>query len=79
MKIVSKAYELDLSRIEEGYLLDSIMCHADSLSKAKSILLNKVKYDNYKLCNSEQELNYLNIPVKRMKCNDKIIYENKEI
>lgn len=76
--IVHKAYQIDLDRLSEGYLSDIIMCYAENLNKAKSILLEKIKYDNWKLAYSNDEVNYLNIPVIRRKSDDKIIFEGSE-
>ena len=77
--IVKKAYEIDLDRLEEGYLSDSIICYSENMNKAKTELLKMVKYDDWKLKNSDDELTYLNIPVKRRKSSDQIIFEGKQV
>ena len=77
--VISKAYEIDLDKLDEGYLSDSIICHAENLNKAKTELLKKIRYDDWKLKYSGEELNYLNIPVKRRKSSDKVIFEGKEV
>lgn len=77
--IVSKAYEIDLDELNEGFLSDSIICYAENLSKAKTELLKQTQYDNWILRSSGEELTYLNIPVKRRKSSDKVIFEGKEV
>lgn len=77
--IVSKAYEIDLDKLDEGYLSDSIICYAENSNKAKTKLLKQIRYDDWKLKYSSEELNYLNIPVKRKKSSDKVIFEGKEV
>lgn len=74
-----KAYEIDLDKLDEGYTTDTIMCHAECITKAKVKLLEQVKYDDWKLRASGDELTYLNIPVKRRKYSDKVIFEDKEV
>lgn len=76
--IVSKAYEIDLNRFDEGYLSDSIICYANSRNEAKVNLLNQIKYDNWVLYNNV-EITYLNIPVIRKKSSDKVIFDGKEV
>lgn len=75
--IIKKGYKIDLSRLDEGYLSDSIICLAESRNEAKKELLKKVRYDNWKLKYSDDELNYLNIPVIRCENADKIIFEGE--
>lgn len=77
--IVSKAYEIDLDKLDEGYLSDSIICYAENSNKAKTELLKQVKYDDWKIKYSGEELTYLNIAVKRRKSSDKVIFEGKEV
>jgi len=77
--IVEKGFEIDLDKLEEGYLSDVIICQAESLGKAKAKLLRKVQYDDWRLKYSGEELTYLNIPVKRKKSCDKVIFEGKEV
>jgi hypothetical protein len=77
--IVLKAYEIDLDKLEEGYLSDSIVCYAENSNKAKVTLLRQIANDNWKLKYLGEELTYLNIPVKRKKSSDKVIFEGKEV
>jgi len=75
----SKAYKINFSKIEEGYLASEQVCYADNRNEARSILLKEVRYDNWKLKYSDEELTYLNIPVIRAKYCDKIYFEGKLI
>lgn len=77
-KLAQKAYKIDFSRIEEGYLYSEITCHAESLNKAKVILLSKCKYENVCLHGTDDEVTYLSIPVIRCKELDKYQFEDKE-
>jgi hypothetical protein len=77
--IISKSYEIDLDKLAEGFLSDSIICYAENLNKAKTKLLRMVKYDYWVLKYSGEVLTYLNIPVKRRKSSDKVIFEGKEV
>jgi hypothetical protein len=75
----NKAYQIDLSKIEEGFLYDTIMCYADNANQAKQILLRENRYENLILSKSNEEVNYLTIPVIRRKSDDKIIFEGKAV
>lgn len=75
----TKAYQIDLDRLDEGYLSDTIMCYANNVNEAKKKLLQEVKYDNWKLKYTDAELTYLNIPVIRRKSDDKILFEGKAV
>lgn len=77
--IIKKAYQINLNKLNEGYLSDIIMCHAENINKAKTILLNDIKYDNWKLRYSNVEINYLNIPVIRRKSDDIVLFEGNEV
>lgn len=75
----TKAYQIDLDRLDEGYLSDTIMCYANNVNEAKKKLLQEVKYDNWKLKYTGDELTYLNIPVIRRKSDDKILFEGQAV
>ena len=77
--IKEKAYEIVLDKLEEGFCTDSIICYADNQNQAKSKLLTQVQYDDWKLLSSGKELTYLNIPVRRKKWADIVIYDGQEI
>ena len=74
-KLLKKAYEIDFSKINEGYLYSREICHADSINKAKSILLkrNNEQCLYLTLRCSDDDLTYLTIPVIR--CNESDLYE----
>jgi len=75
----TKAYQIDLDRLNEGYLSDTIMCYANNVNEAKKKLLQQVKYDNWTLKYTGDELTYLNIPVIRRKSDDKILFEGQAV
>ena len=74
-QLMLKAYEIDRDKLDEGYLSDTIVCHAENVNKAKKSLLELVRYDDWKLKKSGDYLDYLNIPVKRRPSSDKVLFE----
>lgn len=76
-KLKQKAYEIDFSEIEEGYLFANEICHAESINKAKSILLKK--QPDLKLRILDEDVTYLNMPVKRCEVYDLFEFENKDL
>lgn len=72
-----KAYKINLNKIDEGYLFSEFICHAESLSKAKSKLLEIVKYDSLCLKMTDVEVKFINIPVVRAKEYDLIEYNGQ--
>jgi hypothetical protein len=76
LEIKEKAYQVDFSQIEEGYLYGEAICHAESLGKAKTKLLPEVEGCRTNLF--YDDVTFLNIPVIRAKQYDRIIY-NEEI
>lgn len=74
-----KAYQIDLDRLDEGYLSDTIMCYANNINEAKKKLLQEIKYSNWKLKYSGAHITYLNIPIIRRKSDDKIMFDGKAV
>lgn len=74
--IVRKAYYLDLDRIYEGFLYSDRIIYAESINKAKSILLSDIRYDEMKTKNGD-DITYFNIPVKRSYNNDEYDFEGR--
>jgi hypothetical protein len=73
-EIATKAYQIDLSRISEGFAYSEIFCYALSMNQAKSELLKKTKYEGLGLF-FKDEITYLNIPVIRYPEADLIAFE----
>jgi len=69
-----KGYELNLSVIDEGYLFSRYVCSAENKGKAKSNLLKQIRNEGMKLRWSDDEINFLNIPVIRNKEYDMVEY-----
>ena len=80
-KLAKKAYEIDFSKIEEGFLYDSssFISYAETRNKAKSELLKKTYCENICLDGEDDEVTYLTIPVIRCKEADKYIFEDKQM
>ena len=74
-----KAYEIVFSKIDEGFMSSGNVCHAETFNKAKSQLLKQVEWDGWRLISSCEELTYLNIPIRRNKDYDIVIYEGQEV
>lgn len=78
LKVAKKGYEINFSKVEEGYLYSERVCHANSLNQAKSILLKENRYENICLRGEDDEVNYVTIPVVRCYEADKYDFENSE-
>jgi hypothetical protein len=80
-KIAQKAYEIDFSKIEEGFLYDSsgFITYSETRNKAKTQLLEKAYCESICLRGEEDEVTYLTIPVLRCKEADKYFFEDKQI
>lgn len=80
-ELSKKAYEIDFSKIEEGYLYDSssFITYAENRNKAKSKLLKMAYCENICLIGEDEEVNYLTIPVIRCKEADKYVFEDREM
>ena len=74
--IIRKAFYLDLDRIYDGFQYSDRIIYADSINKAKSILLADIRYDDMKINNGD-EITYFNIPVKRSYLNDEYDFEGR--
>lgn len=71
-----KAYTLDLSRIQEGFLYDAPIVRGKTRGEAKNNMLKYVQYDNYYMYNG-LEMDFLNMPIVRAKEFDKRIYNGE--
>lgn len=74
MKIVQKAWQVDLSKIEEGYYYSKDIKYAETRSKAKS----QYCWDDYSLIYGEGACTYLTLPVIRCKEADKYEFEGEQ-
>lgn len=70
---IQKAWEINFSKIEEGYLYSDTITYAENRNKAKSNLMAYA--DDMVLKETGESPNYLNIPVKRCNHLDKILFE----
>lgn len=77
--IVEKGWEINMRKLKSWWESDSICCSAPTINKAKKMLLDKVRYDEWKLDSTDEELTYLNIPVIRCPGADKILFEDRVI
>lgn len=78
-QLKSKAYQLDLNKIEDGYSASERVCHADSFNKARSVLFKEIQYEDWKCRFYGTDITYLNIPVKRWKDGDKYEFEGEDV
>lgn len=79
MKLIRKGYKINFDKIHEGYLSAGVYTNAESRNRAKQQLLRDVKYDGWKLMYTNEELTYLNIPIKRDKAVDILLVNGVEI
>lgn len=79
MEVKEKAYEINMDEISEGYSWDVIVCHAHNKNQAKVKLLEQVRYEDMKLKYGEEDLSYINIPIKRSHRHDKVIFDDKVV
>lgn len=79
LKRVKNGYKIDFTKIEDGYLTYEIGVSADNFSKARSLLLDKIKYDSWKLKYTEEDVSFINIPVVRCKAYDTFEFEGQEL
>ena len=77
-KLAQKAWKIDFSRVEEGYLYSDIITYAENRNKAKSKLLENCKWENIYLRGEDEEVTYLTIPILRCKEADKFEFEGNE-
>lgn len=73
MKPYKKAYKVDLSRVQEGYLYSEDIIYAKTRGKAKSL----VCLSEYSLLNGE-DMTFLNIPIIRSKNDDIFLVDGVE-
>lgn len=80
-KLLEKAYEIDFSQIEEGYLYCERVCYAENRNQAKSKLLSGIRKDYETLISkkTDKEVDYLTIPVIRCKEGDKYDFEGQSL
>jgi hypothetical protein len=64
MELKEKAWVFNKSKFEEPYFTPDDVFHAETFTKAKSIALKSIEYDDYKTFLGE-EITYLNIPLVR--------------
>lgn len=76
---VKKAFEIDFSRIVEGYLYCDKICYAENHNKAKTLLLKEIKNEYIILSRTGDEVTYTTIPVIRCKAADLFLFEEREL
>lgn len=76
LKIVEKGYQIMPRRLSDPYIVEDIFCWAENHNAARGKLFKMVKDYNLKLWISDEELNYLNIPVERCHNVDKVLFNN---
>lgn len=74
---MEKAWMLDLSKVEEGYLYSDFIVYAENRNQAKKKMLGEIKYEGMCLPGEAEELVYLTIPVIRSKEQDKKLYQGE--
>lgn len=75
-KIIKKGYQIDFSKVDEGYMYCPETCVADSRNEARYILFNRRIIFSL---NCNDEVTYANIPVIRCEEVDLVEFEGKNI
>jgi hypothetical protein len=78
LTIVKKGYSLQWDMLKEGHYYSDYLVAAETRNQAKSLLLSMFKYEDPKFSFSEKEVTYLNIPIKRNRNYDTVLFEDKE-
>lgn len=78
LPIVKKGYSLQWDLLENGHYYDDYKVSAETRNQAKSLLLGMFKYEDPKLLFSQKEVTYLNIPIRRDRNYDTVLFEEKE-
>mgnify|MGYP003640458013 FL=1 len=79
LEVSTKAYKIDLSKIDEGYCYDQFehTAHGETKGKAKTKLWN---HDGKNMeLNNGKEMTFLSLPVIRAKESDLYLFECKEV
>lgn len=79
LKIVKLGYRIDLNKIKDNYFISDEITTATSKTEAKSILFDKIKYEDYKINHTDEVITLKNIPVTRAKEYDVVLFEGKEV
>ena len=74
----TKCYSIDFARILDGFTACDVDCLAGNLNKARSILFDKVKHEDWEL-NYGEKITYLNIPVNRKEIGDLHEFEGMDV
>ncbi len=79
LDIIQKAYKLDLNKIHESYQYSEVVVFAESRGQAKQQISNEIEISSFKLAFFENEMTFLNMPVRRAKQYDRVIYKGEEM
>jgi hypothetical protein len=80
-KLAKKAYCVDATRIEDGFLRgnEEWVSWKSSVGAAKSELLKEIISDGFERLKNGDEITYLNIPVRRCKHHDLFEFEGENL
>lgn len=79
LEIVKKAYELNLEKIEGGEYTTPSISYAETRGKAKNEILEDIQYGGLRTRWIGEEVNYQNIPIRRAKELDIVLFEGQEV
>jgi hypothetical protein len=75
----TKAWGINLDKIDEAYFRNDEIVYSESRGKAKSMLIRKVHCEGFKTKYTREDLTFLNISVVRKKAYDLIEFEGNKI
>lgn len=79
LPICEKGYQINLEKIEEGYLFSGYFCSASNLNQAKQKLLKGLQFIELKRKYTDEPITYMNIPVIRCKDADMVVFEGDTV
>lgn len=77
LKLIERCWELDLDKVNEGFLFDNIICHVETRNQAKVKLLEEAVWRGAVSNRTDEDFTYLDIPIKRYKLGDKFLFEDR--
>jgi len=78
LPVVRKAYQIDLEKINEGYLFDNIFSCKESRGKCRSDLLSQAIEQGLEFRWGDEEMTYTNLPVIRYPELDLFLFEGEQ-
>jgi hypothetical protein len=79
LKIIEKAYRLNLDKIDDGFLCTERWCTAPNANIARGKLYADVKYEDMLMRFTVEPVTYFNLPVERYFERDTVLYKGENV